>query len=116
MSSSSNTALLVLVAVLPLCSAYILRHFRDAVTQTAPLAPACQLYVHHPLLIVNSLWLVHVDLTFYVISLCQVCCVPDALGALQVSITVTAFCSGGMCAVPCRVDVRACLSGQHLSH
>ena len=64
-----NTAVLLLAAVPPVCSAYAL----NATCQTARAsASACQLYLQHPVVMVNVLFAIHVDATFYIISLVQV--------------------------------------------
>lgn len=68
-----NAALVALVAVPPLCSQYLAQHY-CAVADGQPelLQSLCTLYLEQPLAAVNLLFAVHVDLTFYLISLAQV--------------------------------------------
>jgi hypothetical protein len=66
-----NLVLLVLVALPPLCMTYVLRSQCSA--KGASLSYVCGLYMLHPGWTMNILWTLHVDITFYVISLFQVC-------------------------------------------
>lgn len=67
--SYTNWALLITVAIPPLCTGYLLSHF---CANPASKFSMCSTYVHMPLLSINVMWLLHVDLTFYIISLIQV--------------------------------------------
>lgn len=67
--SHANWALLVIVCLPPLCTGYISSQF---CTIAQGFYSMCDLYVRMPMLVVNLLWLLHVDFTFYIISLVQV--------------------------------------------
>lgn len=64
-----NAIIMFLVAVPPVCTTYILRHVCSFVPLTVT---PCNLYFQ-PLKLLNLLWFLHVDVTFYIISLIQVC-------------------------------------------
>lgn len=67
--SYANWLLLVIVSLPPLCTAYLVSYICAESNGSVGL---CKLYFRAPLLCVNLLWFLHVDLTFYVISLIQV--------------------------------------------
>jgi steroid 5-alpha reductase family enzyme len=68
-SSGSNFIIMLLVAVPPICSTYILRHACSFVPLTT--WPCSWLIFSKPLDLLNILWFLHVDVTFYIISLIQ---------------------------------------------
>ena len=71
--SFTNAALLLLVALPPICSVYVLKHAHGTHAQSNTYqASLGALYAQEPILVINALWAIHVDLTFYVISLAQV--------------------------------------------
>jgi Protein of unknown function (DUF1295) len=65
----SNAIIMLLVAVPPICSTYILRHACSFVPLTT--WPCSWLIFSQPLDLLNILWFLHVDVTFYIISLIQ---------------------------------------------
>ena len=71
--STYNTLIMILVAVPPICSTYLVRHGCSFVTKSNIQMPSfpCLMYFK-PLDILNWLFFLHVDLTFYSISLIQV--------------------------------------------
>eukprot|EP00892_Ulva_mutabilis_P000224 jgi/Ulvmu1/10201/UM060_0001.1 len=66
--SYANWALILVVGLPPFCTGYILSHFCP---RSIDIFYVCDLYVRFPLLCINILWMLHVDITFYVISLAQ---------------------------------------------
>jgi hypothetical protein len=71
-SDTQNFVLLVLVAVPPLCSVWLLRSASLGANASTVLGAAAAAYKDSPALLLNLLWLFHVDVTFYFISLAQV--------------------------------------------
>jgi hypothetical protein len=68
-SSKYNAIVMLLVAVPPICTSYMLRH----ACSFKPLNYwPCSVYFTQPVLMLNIFWFFHVDITFYVISLMQV--------------------------------------------
>ena len=69
-----NLIILLLVAVPPTCTAWLLRWAcaREVEGARDALSPVCAAYVRRPVAAVNALWLVFVDVQFYLISLIQV--------------------------------------------
>lgn len=64
----TNLLLLLLVALPPVCVVTLL----NRACQSSEAAGLCWLHLHRPVLMINLLWLLHVDVTFYFISLAQV--------------------------------------------
>lgn len=88
--SYCNWALLLIVAVPPVCTCYLLSHFCAAAEIHSSL---CDIYVHMPLLSVNILWLIHVDITFYIVSLVQVSRITRHQPALCQQILALVLCT-----------------------
>jgi hypothetical protein len=71
--SGFNILIIVLVAIPPLCTTYMLRAgaMSKLDSSRGVWNALCRMYMDNPIVLINLLFLVHVDITFYMVSLSQ---------------------------------------------